>query len=113
MEDEAPLRSTVGDQLTAEGYHVATADDGDTGLELLNKERFDLLIVDIRMPRMDGLAVLREVKARGMQPRIIVLTSVDDLDFAVSAARLGANDYVTKPFDMDQLLVSIRRVLQA
>jgi len=111
VDDEETLRKLVKEELDAEGFHVSMAEDGDEALAILGREAFDLLILDIRMPRMGGLSVLQEMQKRGIRPRVIVLTGVEDLDVAIQAARLGANDYVTKPFEAAVLIASIRRVL--
>lgn len=111
VDDEESLRILVKSQLALEGFFVETADDGDVALEMLAKDSFDLVLLDIRMPRMDGLIVLKELKSRGIRPRIIMLTGVDDLSIAIQSVKLGANDYVTKPYDIDKLLACINRVL--
>ena len=111
VDDERALRMLVTMELEGEGYQVKTAEDGDEALAILLKEAFDLVILDIRMPRMNGLSVLREMKSKDIRPRVVVLTGVDDLEIAIQAMRLGANDYVTRPFDSGTLLASIRCVL--
>ena len=112
VDDEETMRLLVQEHLSAEGYNVATATNGDEAVKTLETKTFDLVILDILMPGMSGIGVLQEMKARNIKPRVIVLTGVDDLDVAVNAAKLGAIDYVTKPFEMKDLLGSIRRVLQ-
>jgi len=111
VDDEEHFRELVQENLAPEGFNVSTAEDGDEALSLLGSGQFDLVILDIRMPRMGGLEVLDEMKKRGIRSRVIVLTGVDDIDVAVQAARLGANDYVTKPFEIETLLGSINRIL--
>jgi DNA-binding response OmpR family regulator len=111
VDDEETLRLLVKNQLTNEGYDVQIADDGDVALDMLSQSPQDLVLLDIRMPRMSGVQVLEEFKKRGIKPRIIMLTAVDDLSVAIQCVKLGANDYLTKPFDLEHLLGAINRVL--
>jgi DNA-binding response OmpR family regulator len=113
VDDEANLRILVKDQLVAEGFSVETADDGDTGVEMLKQQKFDIVLLDIRMPRMGGIDVLKYIKEHKIQCRIIMLTAVDDLSVALESVKNGANDYLTKPYDLETLLASIRRVIAA
>ncbi len=111
VDDEDVLRTLVADQLGAQGYTVATADDGDTALEILAKRTFDIILLDIRMPRVSGMEVLKELRRRKNTTRIIVLTAVDDLAVAIEAVKNGATDYLTKPYELTTLVTSIQRVL--
>ena len=113
IDDEPNLRILVKDQLTAEGFSIETADDGDTGVEVLKKQKFDVILLDVRMPRMSGIEVLKYIRQHKITSRIIMLTAVDDLSVALEAVKSGANDYLTKPYDLDALLASIRRVVSA
>ncbi len=110
VDDEENLRLLVRDQLQAEGFSVETADDGDTCVESLKKGKFDVVLLDIRMPRMSGIEVLKYIREHKLEGRIIMLTAVDDLSVALEAVKNGANDYLTKPYDLDSLLSAIRRV---
>ncbi|MBI4548616.1 MAG: response regulator [Ignavibacteriae bacterium] len=111
VDDEESLRMLVKNQLSREGLSVDTADDGDTAVKMLKKNIYDVLLLDIRMPRMSGIDVLRYLKEHNISSRIIMLTAVDDLAVAIEAVKHGANDYVTKPFDFDSLVASIHRVV--
>ncbi|SRR5712692_9291201 len=111
VDDEEALRTLVKSQLALQGFEVETAEDGDVALNLLRKNTFDLVLLDIRMPRMDGIQVLKKMKADNMRPRIIMLTGVDDLSTAIQSVKLGANDFITKPYDLEKLLSGVRRVL--
>ena len=111
VDDEETLRLLVKSQLTNEGYDVQVAEDGDVAVEMLAKSPHDLVLLDIRMPRMNGVAVLEALKKKNIKPRIIMLTAVDDLTVAIQCVKLGANDYLTKPFDLEHLLAAISRVL--
>ena len=110
VDDEENLRLLVKDQLAGEGYTVETADDGDTGVERLAKEKFDIILLDIRMPRMSGIDVLRYIREHKIQSRVIMLTAVDDLSVALESVKNGANDYLTKPYDLEALVAAIKRV---
>ena len=111
VDDEEALRTLVGDQLESEGFSVATADDGDTAIANLKKNSYDVILLDIRMPRVSGIEVLKFLRERKTATRVIVLTAVDDLSVAIEAVKNGASDYLTKPYDLNGLLSSIRRVM--
>jgi adenylate cyclase len=101
VEDNAVHRATLVSSLQREGHRVATAEDGRRGLELLRSEPFDVVLLDIVMPEMDGFQVLKEVKADPELRHlpVIVITSVDDMDSAVRCIEMGADDFLAKPFD--------------
>ena len=111
VDDEDALRELVKSQLEEEGYKVETADDGDTGIAMLGKQPFDVVLLDMRMPRVNGIEVLKHIRAKKIPSRVIVLTAVDDLSVAIEAVKNGANDYMTKPYDLAGLISSIQRVL--
>jgi DNA-binding response OmpR family regulator len=111
VDDEDSLRILVKSQLTLEGFAVDTADDGDNAIRTLKEKQYDLALLDIRMPRMNGIEVLRYVRQHYPLMRVIMLTAVDDLSVAIEAVKNGANDYLTKPYETDNLVANIRRVL--
>ena len=111
-EDEESARIIVSQQLVQEGFLVTGAEDGEAAIDLLKKESFDLVLLDLRMPRKDGMEVLRYMRANGIRSRVIVLTAVDEMSIAISAVKLGANDYLTKPYSLEMLISSIYKVLQ-
>ena len=113
IEDEAPLRANIVRLLTAEGYRVITAADGDEGIRRAREERPDLVICDILMPLVDGYGVLATLRSRpetAATPFIFLTASADKEDLA-RGLQSGANDYVTKPFKIAELLAAIRRRL--
>ena len=113
IEDEAALRANLVRILTAEGYRVITAADGDEGLARVNEARPDIVICDILMPRMDGFGVLAALRSRpetAALPFIFLTASADKEDLARGLQR-GANEYVTKPFRIADLLAAVRRLL--
>lgn len=110
VDDEYQLRLLVSDQLKGAGYEVQSADDGDTAIEMIKNRKFDVILLDIRMPRVSGIEVLKYLKEHKILSRVIMLTAVDDLSIALESVKNGANDYLTKPYDLDNLLTCIRRV---
>jgi DNA-binding response OmpR family regulator len=111
VDDEESLRILVPNQLNMEGFAVETADDGDTAVEMLAKKPYDVILLDVRMPRMNGIEVLKHIKNQKFNSRVVMLTGVDDLAVALEAVKNGANDYVTKPYDLTTLIGCIRRVV--
>ena len=111
VDDEDVLRTLVKDQLAHEGFLVDTADDGDTALEILEDKKFDLILLDIRMPRLSGIEVLKVLRKRKITSRVVVLTAVSDLAVAIEAVKNGANDYLTKPYELNTLVHAIHRVM--
>lgn len=110
VDDEHAIRTLLQSQLEQEGYDVEIADDGDVAIAKLDASAFDVVLLDIRMPKVGGIDVLKHVRDRAMQCRVIMLTAVDDLTIAMESVRLGASDYLTKPFDTEDLFSAIRRV---
>jgi two-component system response regulator FlrC len=112
-DDEAGIRSFLAETLELGGHEVAQAADGEEALDLLARRGFDLLVTDLRMPRRDGLEVLRDALARQPDLEVIVLTAHGSVSSAVEAMRLGAFDYLQKPVDgPDQVLLLAERALE-
>ncbi len=109
VDDEASLRDAVGRILAAEGYEVRHAGDGREALELLGAEPFDFILCDLRMPVMGGLDLLREVTAKGIPGTMIMMSAFGTVDTAIEAMKLGAYDYVSKPFMRDEILLTLRK----
>ena len=110
-EDELALRDFVSRNLRARGFEVLEASNGLEAVAMWERENPHLLILDIMMPRMDGLEVCRRVREHSSVP-IIVLTALDDESDKVTALDLGADDYLTKPFGVEELLARVRAVLR-
>jgi len=110
IDDEPLMRITVQDALVAEGYKVITAETGENGLTLLRENRADMVITDLKLPDMDGIQILREVKRFNPETHVILITAYGSIDSAVTAMKEGASDYLTKPFSMDELLLIIKRI---
>ena len=112
VEDEAPIRRGVADALRASGYAVAEAADGERGLEEAARPGVDLVLLDLLLPRRDGLEVLRELrKVRPTLP-VIILTARGTEDDRVRGLKMGADDYVVKPFSARELLARVEAVLR-
>jgi two-component system, OmpR family, alkaline phosphatase synthesis response regulator PhoP len=112
VEDEPGLVLTLTDRLTGEGYAVETSADGESALERAGSGGFDLVLLDVMLPRMNGLDVLRELRRRGVETPVIVLTARGQIVDKVVGLKLGADDYVTKPFEMIELLARIEAKLR-
>jgi two-component system alkaline phosphatase synthesis response regulator PhoP len=112
VEDEPGLVLTLGDRLRAEGYAVAHAADGDAGFERAATEPFDLLILDVGLPKRDGFAVVRDLRQRGVRTPVLMLTARGQVADRVVGLRLGADDYLVKPFDAQELLARIEALLR-
>jgi len=111
VDDEDALRTVLSSELESEGYVVATAGDGDEAISVLQGKTFDLVLLDIKMPRVDGFEVLRFIKERYPATKVIMLTGFADLKNAIESKKLGAEDFVSKPYDLVDLLTTIERVL--
>ncbi len=112
LEDEPNMRKTLSSILTEEGYISLETDKAKDGLKILSQENISLVVSDIKMPQMDGLQFLREVRSSGYDIPVILVTAYGSFDSAVEALRLGAYDYITKPFNPDAILYTIRRALE-
>ncbi|RMF88420.1 MAG: sigma-54-dependent Fis family transcriptional regulator [Nitrospinota bacterium] len=93
-------------------YHLLTAQDGEEALKILNQHNVELVLLDLKLPGISGLEVLERIKQLDEQLDVIVITALNEVEFAVKAIKLGAYDYFTKPFDIDKLLTTIRRVFE-
>ncbi len=111
VDDEDALRTVLSGELVSEGYEVRTAADGDEAISNIQKESFDLVLLDIKMPRMNGFEVLKFIKEKFPRTRVVMLTGFADLKNAIESKKLGAEDFVSKPYDLVDLLTTIERVL--
>lgn len=112
VEDDAGLRDTLAQYLARVGYSVCAARDGREALERLDEELPDLILTDINIPDLDGLALLEEVKSRYPQIAVIMMTAFSSIDSAVEAMRRGAEDYLSKPLQLGDVQVRIERALK-
>jgi two-component system response regulator AtoC len=112
VDDEEPLRRLLKKELSRKGFYVQTAEDGRSALAVLRDEPFDVILLDIVMPGMDGIALLQILKADPASPVIVVLTGRATIETAVEAMKNGAYDYLTKPYKLDELVIVIHRALE-
>jgi len=112
VEDEPGLVLTLTDRLTSEGFTVETARDGEAGLARATGESFDLIILDVMLPRKNGFDVCRDLRQQNVQTPVIMLTARGQVVDKVVGLKLGADDYVTKPFEMMELLARIEALLR-
>ncbi|TWT45375.1 Transcriptional regulatory protein WalR [Phycisphaerae bacterium RAS1] len=112
IEDDPGIRRGVVDALTISGYHVLEAARGDTGLKAALSESFDLLLLDLVLPGRDGLAILEEVRRVRATTPVIILTARGEETDRLRGFRLGADDYVVKPFSVKELLARVEAVLR-
>ncbi len=112
VEDDPNVRSTLEQLLRFEGYQVRLASDGREALDLLEHTRPDLAVVDVMMPRLDGLSLCRALRRRGDRLPILVLTARHQVGDRVAGLDAGADDYLPKPFDTEELLARLRALLR-
>lgn len=112
IEDEPTMRIGMTHLLSSSGYHVRSCKDGEDGIATLEREAFDLVITDMRLPGFDGLSVLKRVKTLSPSTGVIIITAYAEIKTAVQAIKEGAFDYVSKPFSNDELLILIERFLR-
>jgi two-component system alkaline phosphatase synthesis response regulator PhoP len=112
VEDEPGLVLTISDLLAAEGYDVDSAEEGERGLAKASAGNFDLIILDVMLPRRSGFDVCRELRQRGVDTAILMLTAKSQVVDRVVGLKLGADDYLTKPFDPAELLARVEALLR-
>jgi two-component system response regulator QseB len=113
VEDESRLTRFLQKGLRAQGFLPTTVADGEAALRLVSSQDFDLMILDLGLPGMDGLRVLEELRRRGERLPIVILTARDEVSDRVAGLERGADDYVTKPFSLEELLARVRARLRA
>jgi two-component system phosphate regulon sensor histidine kinase PhoR len=109
VDDEQDIRDASERILSRVGYHVQKASRGDEALDILNKERVDILLLDLKMPGMDGLEVLERIRKQNTQIQVIVITGYATVETAIEAMKQGAYDFIPKPFEPDQLRIVVNR----
>jgi DNA-binding NtrC family response regulator len=112
VEDERIVRDSLSEWLMDEGYKVRTVKDGYEALKVINEGPVDVIVLDMKMPGLNGLEVLKELRARGTQARVIIITAYGSIENAVEAMKLGAVDYITKPFPPESLKFRYVRLSQ-
>ena len=112
IEDELPMRTALVETLAAEGYRVQSAADGVLGLEMACTGSFDLVLLDVMMPGLDGFAVCKALRQRGREMPVLMLTAKGQIEDRVEGLDSGADDYLMKPFSLKELLARVRALLR-
>jgi len=112
VDDEPPVRELLARHLTNKGFECVQAEDGIDGLERVATDSPDLVITDIKMPRMDGMQLLRRLVDGGMELPVVLITSMADVKTAVEALTMGAAEYLMKPFNLDEVTIAVERALE-
>jgi putative nucleotidyltransferase with HDIG domain len=112
VDDEPMIREILRETLEQEGHRVAEAENGKIACDRVESEAFDLILTDVKMPVMDGFTLMKNLGETTNEIPVIVITSFSDIDVAVDAIRLGAYDYIVKPFNISQVTISVRRALE-
>jgi DNA-binding response OmpR family regulator len=113
VDDEATMRRSLADILRLEGYRVQMAESGEAAIQCLQSEVYDLILLDLKMPGIDGVEVLHHAARIAPDTQVILLTAHGSLESAIEALRLGAHDYLLKPSSPDMILASVAKALQA
>lgn len=111
IDDERPIRTTLKDILEYEKFKVDEAEDGPTGLKLLDKNDYDIVLCDIKMPKMDGMEVLEKITEKHPSSHVVMISGHGTVDTAVDALKKGAYDFIQKPLDLNRILVTIRNAM--
>jgi len=112
VDDDVNLCKVLAEELAEVGFSTHYVTSADDALEYIQRESIDLMLLDLKMPEKDGFEVLRELKLRSVDFKVIVLTAYADVVSAMEAAHMGATDFISKPYDFDELVITIRKVLQ-
>lgn len=112
IDDEIGVRELIGDALSMSNISASQAIDGLEALSLLRRESFDLLILDINMPKLDGLALLEKLRSEGLSVPVLMLSARADKSDINQGLRLGADDYLTKPFSIEELVLRVKAILR-
>jgi len=112
IEDEAPMRMALADLLSAEGYRVLSAVDGESGLQRALDEKPDLILLDVMMPKLDGFALCAELRRLSNTVPVLMLTAKGQIEDRVAGLDAGADDYLVKPFSTEELLARMRALLR-
>ena len=112
VDDELLIRDLLYDFFLEKGYRVSVADSGPGALEKLSKQSFDVLLVDLKMPAMDGIEFIKEVRKKKIPTPVVIITGYPSLETALEALRQRVYDYVIKPFNINQLFATVRRAAE-
>ncbi len=112
VDDELLIRDLLYDFFLEKGYKVAVADSGPAALEKLARQSFDVLLVDLKMPAMDGIEFIKEARKKKIETPVVIITGFPSLETALEALRQRVHDYVIKPFNINQLFATVRRAAE-
>lgn len=112
VDDDTGVRTVFSSILRKEGYRVTAVKNGYEAIKVIDEESFDLALVDLRMPGLDGIQVLEKIKSRRPQTRVIIYSAYGSVEDAVEAMRKGAADYLNKPFSPNELELSLKKTLE-
>lgn len=113
VDDDLNLCTVLSEELNEIGFHATYVTSADEAIKyIISGNKIDLILLDLKMPEKDGFYVLRILKERNIEIKVVVLTAYADVKSAIDSARLGATDFISKPYDLDELIVTIRKVLQ-
>ena len=112
VEDSIRLQSTVGKGLEKEGFAVDIAGDGEEGYALANAYDYDTIILDLMIPKMDGLSVLRKLRGQGKSTHVLILSAKDQVQDRINGLEMGADDYLIKPFEFNELVARVRALVR-
>lgn len=111
IDDERPIRNTLREILEYEKFIIDEAEDGQMGLEKIKSKKYDLIMCDIKMPKLDGLDVLKQIGSLGIETPIVMISGHGTIETAVEAIKNGAFDFISKPFDLNRLLITVRNAI--
>ena len=112
IDDERAIRNSLSEILSDEGYNVEVAEDGPTAIEMAEKERYDVIFCDIKMPNMEGTEVLEKLRKDGIDSAIIMISGHGDIETAVECIKKGAFDFIQKPLDLNRILITIKNATE-
>jgi DNA-binding NtrC family response regulator len=112
VDDDLNLCTMLAEELTEVGYETYFLTNGERVLEYVQNNQVDLILLDLKMPGKNGFEVLQELEINNIDVRVIVLTAYADVKSAMESAKMGATDFISKPYDFDELLITIRRTVQ-
>lgn len=113
VDDDVNLCTVLSEELNEIGFSANYVTGADDAIGYIDQgKKVDLILLDLKMPEKDGFYVLRTLKEKGIEIKVIVLTAYADVKSAIDSARLGATDFISKPYELDELVITIRKVLQ-
>ncbi|MCU0345195.1 MAG: response regulator, partial [Ignavibacterium sp.] len=112
VDDDLNLCTVLKEELEEVGYNANFVNSGFEAMDFLKNNQVDLVLLDLKMPAMDGFDVLKAIEQNQIKAKVIVLTAYADVKSAIDSAKMGATDFISKPYDFDELLITITKVLQ-